>query len=166
MASSIFKSQADKKDSAVNNVIYNYQAAYTSGNTAGSFSHDIIGNYFITGPSTTSASDAYYQMDAKQSVYATGNYRDSNNDGTLNGGASNTVGSSTAVTSPWADTSIGLASLTAAEAYAYVIANAGASPRDEVDALAVTQVESLGTLGEIYSSQADTGLTNGGYGTL
>jgi hypothetical protein len=147
-------------------VIYNYQAAYTSGNTAGYFSHDIINNYFIAGPSTTSAGDAYYQMDNKQSVYATGNYLDSNKDGTLNGGASNTVGSAIVLKSPWASTSVGLASLTAAKAYTYVLANAGASPRDEVDALAVSTVESLGTSGKIFSSQTGTGLSNGGYGTL
>jgi hypothetical protein len=151
---------------AVNNVVYNYQAAYTSGNTAGYFSHDIINNYFITGPSTTSAKNAYYQMAADQSVYATGNYLDSNNDGTLNGAADNTVGSATVLSSPWASTSLSLASLTAAQAVTYVLANAGASPRDEVDAFAVSTVETLGTSGVIYTNQASTGLSNGGYGTL
>ena len=147
-------------------MIYNYQAAYTSANTAGYFSHDIINNYFIAGPSTTSAGDAYFQMDSEQSVYATGNYIDSNLDGALNGVASNTVGSSVVLSEPWASTSLGLATLTAAEAYTAVLANAGASPRDQVDAFAVTTVESLGTSGTIYESQADTGLSNGGYGTL
>lgn len=149
-----------------NNVIYNYQAAYTSGDTSGSFSHDIINNYFIAGPSTNNPSDAYYQMDSKQSVYAAGNFLDSNKDGKLNGGASNAVGSATVLKSPWASTSLGLASLTAAQAYTYVLANAGASPRDQVDALAVSQVQSLGTSGAIIKSQTSTGLSNGGYGTL
>jgi len=150
----------------INNVVYNYQAAYTSGNTAGYFSHDIINNYFIAGPSTTSAGDAYYQMAADQSVYATGNYVDSNKDGVLNGGASNTVGSSTVLSKPWAGTSLGLATLTAAQAVTAVLANAGASPRDEVDAFAVSTAQSLGTSGKIYTNQANTGLSNGGYGTL
>jgi hypothetical protein len=105
-------------------------------------------------------------MASDQSVYATGNYVDSNKDGTLNGAASNTVGSSTVLSSPWAGTSIGLASLTAAEAFTSVLANAGASPRDEVDTFAVSTVQSLGTSGTIYGSQSDTGLSNGGYGTL
>ena len=38
----------------VNNVVYDYQAGYTTADTAGDFSHDIVNNYFITGPSTTS----------------------------------------------------------------------------------------------------------------
>lgn len=105
-------------------------------------------------------------MAADQSVYATGNYLDSNNDGALNGAADNTVGSATVLTSPWASTSLGLASLTAAQAYTYVLANAGASPRDEVDSFVVSTVESLGTSGVIYTNQASTGLSNGGYGTL
>ena len=65
-----------------------------------------------------------------------------------------------------ASTSLGLASLTAAEAYTYVIANAGASPRDQVDAYVVSTVESLGTSGAIITNQASTGLSNDGYGTL
>lgn len=150
----------------VNNVVYNYQAAYTSGNTGGYFSHDIINNYFIAGPSTTSASDDYYQMDSEQSVYATGNYLDSNEDGSLNGVAANTVGDSTALSSPWASNSLSLATYTAADAVAAVFNSAGASPRDEVDTFAVSTAMSLGTSGEIYTSQADTGLSNGGYGTL
>jgi hypothetical protein len=150
----------------INNVVYNYQAAYTSGNTAGYFSHDIINNYFIAGPSTTTTKNAYYQMAADQSVYATGNYLDSNKDGVLNGAAANSVGSATVLTAPWADTSLGMATLTAAEAYTAVLAGAGAFPRDEVDAFAVSTVKTLGTAGVIYTNQASTGLSNGGYGTL
>jgi hypothetical protein len=105
-------------------------------------------------------------MAADQSVYATGNFLDSNLDGVLNGAAANTVGSATVLSAPWESTSIGMATLTAAEAYTYVLANAGASPRDEVDAYAVSTVSSLGTIGKIYTNQASTGLTNGGYGTL
>lgn len=150
----------------VNNVVYNYQAAYTSGNTAGYFSHDIINNYFIAGPSTTSASDDYYQMDSEQSVYAKGNYLDSNKDGSLNGVAANTVGDSTVLSSPWASNSLSLATYSAADAVTYVFNSAGASPRDEVDTFAVDTAMSLGTSGVLYKSQADTGLSNGGYGTL
>ena len=150
----------------VNNVIYNYQAAYTSANTGGSFSHDIINNYFIAGPSTTSAGDDYYQMDDNQSVYATDNFLDSNKDGALNGAAANSVGSAVVLSKPWASTSLGLATNSAASAVTSVLANAGATPRDEVDTFAVKTVSSYGTSGTIYKSQADTGLSNGGYGTL
>lgn len=105
-------------------------------------------------------------MASDQSVCATGNYIDSNEDGVLNGAADNTVGSTTVLSAPWASNSIDLATLTAAEAFTYVLANSGASPRDEVDAFAVSTANALGTSGTIYGSQADTGHSNGGYGTL
>lgn len=150
----------------INNVIYNYEAAYTCADTSGDFYHDIINNYFIAGPSTTSAGDAYFQVNSGQTVYATGNYIDSNKDGILNGAADNTVGSATVASSPWADTSLSMATLSAAEAYTSVLENAGASPRDELDTYVVSLVESLGTEGAIIGNQDDTGLSNGGYGTL
>lgn len=150
----------------INNVVYNYQAGYTSGNTGGVFSHDIINNYFIAGPSTTSSNNAFYQMAADQSVYATGNYLDSNNDGQLNGTPDNTVGSSTILSKPWASTSLGLATMSAADAVTYVLANAGATPRDELDTFVVNVVKTFGKQGTLYKNQANTGVSNGGYGTL
>nr|GAT57551.1 polysaccharide lyase family 1 protein [Mycena chlorophos] len=150
----------------INNVVYNYQAAYTVADTSGDFSHDLIGNYFITGPSTTSASDAYYQIDDNQSAYASGNLLDSNKNGVLDGSAANTIGSAKVLSSPWNSGSAAIASLTAQQAYTTVLAGVGASPRDSVDAYVISIVESLGTEGAIIGSQADTGLANDGYGTL
>ncbi|KAJ7153608.1 polysaccharide lyase family 1 protein [Mycena filopes] len=150
----------------INNVIYNYQAAYTVADTAGLFSHDLIGNYFIAGPSTTSASDDYFQMNANQKVFASGNFLDSNKNGVLDGAAANTVGSAVVLTAPWNAGSAGLASLSAAQAYASVVASAGAAPRDQVDAFVVASVQSLGTSGAIITNQDSTGLANDGYGTL
>ncbi|KAF9068832.1 polysaccharide lyase family 1 protein [Rhodocollybia butyracea] len=150
----------------INNVVYNYQAGYTVANTGGVFSHDIINNYFITGPSTTSPSDDYFQIDDNQSAFASGNLLDSNKDGVLNGVAANTIGSAIILSKPWASTSLSIATLTAAEAYASVIANVGASPRDEVDTFIVSTVESLGKVGSIITNQDSTGLSNNGYGTL
>ena len=34
----------------INNTEYNFQAGYTVADTSGNFRHDIINNYFITGP--------------------------------------------------------------------------------------------------------------------
>lgn len=84
----------------------------------------------------------------------------------MNGEQENKVGSAVVLAAPWASDSGAMAFRSAAEAYTYVLANAGASPRDEVDAFAVTTVESLGKSGVIYTDQTDTGLSNGGYGTL
>lgn len=150
----------------INNVVYNYQAAYTAANTGGNFSHDLINNYFIAGPSTSSPNDRYFQMKSNQDVYASGNYGDASLDGVLNGAEENSVGDATVLDSPWAATSTSIVKWTAAEAVTNVLASAGALPRDEVDTLVVSQVESYGTEGKIYKNQDDTGLSNGGYGTL
>jgi autotransporter-associated beta strand protein len=162
----------------VNNTIYNYQAAFTSGNSAGTFRYDVVGNYFITGPSTTSASNDYYQVDNNQSAYATGNFRDSNNDGTLNGSGSNTLDSAIVLASPWSSATAQLPQLGAAAAYAWNIAHAGVSIKhdpttfavtagyDAVDAQMMNNVQTLGSAGRLWSSESQTGLTNGGLGTL
>ena len=50
----------------VNNVLYNFQAGYTVADTSGHFRHDIINNYFITGPTDPSGGNAFYQMNANQ----------------------------------------------------------------------------------------------------
>jgi regulation of enolase protein 1 (concanavalin A-like superfamily) len=150
----------------INNVIYDYQAGYTVGNTGGYFSHDIVNNYFIAGPRTTSVNNAFFQMNNKQSVYAAGNFLDADRDGTLNGSAYNTAGSSLVLASPWANTTNALATLSAADAFASVTASAGAWPRDAVDQFAVDAALSLGTSGDLYKDQAATGLPNEGYGIL
>jgi pectate lyase len=157
----------------INNIIYDYQAAYTTANTGGVFSHDIVGNYFITGPRTTSTGDTYYQVDANQSAYAVGNYLDSNRDGVLNGSPYNTVGSAAVLSAPWAPTTSSIPTLSAAPTsdcqtgvYNSVTESCGAFPRDAVDNFVLGDVASLGLTGTIYTNQASTGLANNGYGTL
>lgn len=150
----------------INNIIYGFQAGYTSGNTGGIFSHDIVNNYFIAGPETTSPGDNYFQMNANQSVYAVGNMLDSSRDGILNGVPSNTVGSSLILSSPWAPTTTSIPTLSAEDAYTSVIASAGAFPRDSVDNFVLGDATSLGTSGQLYKDQAVTGLSNDGYGTI
>ena len=55
----------------------------------------------------------------------------------------------------------------AADTYAKVIADAGASlHRDQVDALVIADVMSLGKSGDLWTHQTATGLANSGYGTL
>jgi hypothetical protein len=149
----------------VNNVVYNFQAGYTSANASGLFLHDVVSNYFITGPSTTSAGDAFFQMD-NQSIYFEGDMIDSNDDGTLNGSSITFPGGATMLTAPWTATTTSLTTATAANAYAYDIAHSGALPRDDVDSLVLADVMSLGKTGQLWTSQSQTNLTNGGYGTL
>jgi autotransporter-associated beta strand protein len=161
-----------------NNVIYNYSAAYTVGDTSGHFSHDIVNNYFIGGPASGSGGNTFYQMNANQSVYSSGNLRDVNDDGVLNG-SSVTPSGVVALASPWAASTPELPTLPAVNAVSWVLTHAGASnARDQVDSLVVSQVQTLGkgTIGTaagttgpdggLYHHASDTGLANGGLGTL
>jgi autotransporter-associated beta strand protein len=164
----------------VNNTVYNYQAAYTVADTSGNFSHDIINNYFITGPgSTNSGNNAFYQMDSNQSIYSAGNMLDNNNDGTLNGGGVTPGGGGPVLTSPWSPFTSAATILSAANAVTYDISAAGPVPRDQLDALIVSQVETfgkgtsgtgVGTAGPgggLYGHATDTGLVgNGGFGVI
>ena len=150
----------------VNNVIYNYQAGYTAGNTAGFFSHDMIHNYFISGPRTTSAGNYFFQLNA-QSIYIDANFADTNNDGVLNGAVTGYPGATTHLMAPWSPETAALPTKSAADTFATVIAGAGASlHRDQVDALVIADVMSLGKVGDMWTHQTATGLPNSGYGTL
>lgn len=152
-------------DQFIDNVIYNYQAGYTVANTSGTFKHDIINNYFVAGPSTTSAGNAFYQMNAGQSVYASGNLLDSNKDGTLSGSTVTPSGVTT-LSSQWSNTS-GIPITSASSAFTWIVNSAGDNThRDQVDTLVINQVNSKGTAGQLYTSQTQTGLGNDGYGTI
>lgn len=151
----------------VNNVVYNYGYAYAAGDTSGKFWHDIVHNYFIAGPSTTTASDYFFQMNAGQTVFIDGNLSDTNSDGTLNGTDSGYPGGTTHVTRASSAETALLPTTSAADSYAAVIASAGASlHRDQVDALVIADVKSLGKAGTLWKDQTITGLANMGYGTL
>jgi autotransporter-associated beta strand protein len=150
----------------VNNIVYNWGFAMTTGNSSGTFDWDVINNYFITGPNTTDNNDDYYQVDSGELAYATGNYEDTSENGTLQGNTANTVGGATVETSPWSATTATLPTVTAQAAFYDVLSNAGPVPRDQVDSQVVTQTLSLGTQGRRFNTQTDTGLGNDGYGTI
>lgn len=149
----------------INNVEYDFQAGYTAGNSSGQFSHDVIGNYFITGPATTSSSNSYYQM-GNQSVFNSGNDVDTNDNGVLDGQTLALGGGATALSAPWSSTTASIPTSSAASAYQFVVANVGAQPRDQVDGQVVANLTSLGKTGSLWSSQQSTGLADDGYGTL
>jgi hypothetical protein len=149
----------------VNNVVYNFQAGYTLGDTGGKFMQDVVNNYFIPGPSTTNSGDAFFQL-GSQSMYFEGNMLHTTKGGTLNGSTMALPGGITALSAPYAPTTSSFDSASAAEGYAYDVAHSGALPRDDVDTLVIADITSLGTSGHLWTTQAATGLTNGGYGTL
>ncbi|MGD0259237.1 MAG: autotransporter-associated beta strand repeat-containing protein [Verrucomicrobiota bacterium] len=152
----------------INNVVYNYQAGYTCGDTSGVHSHDIINNYFITGPSTTSAGDDFYQINGgiAQNLYYTGNLRDSDNDGTLNGDTTIPGGGGNILASPWSALTPTIPTFTTVRAYRYDVSMCGTFPRDQVDSQVIGNVTSLGTAGQLFNSQTNTGLGNSGYGII
>ena len=151
----------------VNNVVYNYQYAYAAGDTSGVFWHDLVHNYFIAGPSTTSPGDYFYQLNTGQTFWVNGNLADTNSDGTLNGTDPGFPGGTTHATGPSSPDTAGLPTTSAAASYAAVVASAGASlHRDQVDALVIADLTSLGKTGSLWTNQTATGLGNSGYGTL
>ncbi|MGA2440134.1 MAG: autotransporter-associated beta strand repeat-containing protein [Tepidisphaeraceae bacterium] len=157
---------AKSNDQYVNNTVYDYGYAYTTGNSSGKYKYDILNNYFIAGPSTTSPGDAWYQLDANQSAYSSGNLLDGNKNGVLDGSPT-APGGLVSLSQEWSSKTQFLPTLSAAAAYSFDVAHAGDSLlRDPVDSQIITQVQSLGTQGSIYNSQADDGLSNGGFGTI
>jgi len=163
----------------VNNVLYNCSAGYTT-HTSTKFKHDIINNYFIFGPASLGTDNTWYQVDKNQAIYYTGNLKDNNVDGTLNGSTTTPYwyqGPGTILSSPWSpfpEATI----YSAATAYRLTTSDAGALPRDQMDSLVINQVKTLGKgttgyvagtvgpNGSLYTSQAQTGLSNNGYGTI
>lgn len=163
----------------VNNVLYNCSAGYTT-HTSTNFKHDIINNYFVFGPASTGTDNTWYQIDKNQSIYYSGNMKDNNLDGTLNGSATTPYwyqGPGTILSSPWSPFPAATI-YSAATAYRLTTSDAGALPRDQMDSLIINQVRTLGkgttgtvagTVGPnsgLYTSQAQTGLTNNGYGVI
>lgn len=165
----------------VNNVLYNCSAGYTT-HTSTPFNQDIINNYFILGPASSGTDNTWFQIDKNQSIYYTGNMKDSVADGILNGGPTTPYwyqGPGTILTSQWTDTSTrNVTVYDAATAYRVASSRSGALPRDQLDSLVINQMKTLGsgttgtTVGTVgpdgglYTSQTQTGLPNSGYGIL
>jgi hypothetical protein len=157
----------------VNNVVYNFEDGYTVAGTSGNFSHDIVNNYFITGPATGTPTNDFFQFSGgtgTQHVYASGNLLDSNADGTLSGSATMPIGSQVStLSSPWSPMTATIPTFTTANAYRYDVSLSGAWPRDQVDQLVYNDVISLGTSGMgsgLWTNQMQTGLGNNGYGVI
>lgn len=162
----------------VNNTEYNFQAGYTVADTSGFFNHDIINNYFITGPTDPTGSDAFFQMNANQSIYSTGNLLDNNNDGVLNGSPIDPGGGGPILSAPWSPLSTNCNIFSTATAARYDISWAGVPSRDQIDGLIISQIQTLGngpagtgvgTSGpgsSLYFDQTSTGLGNNGYGIV
>jgi len=161
----------------INNLEYNNAAGYTT-HTSTRFKHDIVNNYFVAGPAS-GGDFPWYQVDKNQSIYYAGNLYDSDKNGALNGSATTPYwyqGTGTVLTSPWSSWTTIIPTMTPDLAYRYDLSTAGAFPRDDVDTLVVSQIQTLGSGtsgtgagtsgpgGGLYTSQSQTGLGNSGYG--
>ncbi|HEX7596650.1 MAG TPA: hypothetical protein VF518_00455 [Polyangia bacterium] len=164
----------------VNNLLYNYSAGYTT-HTSTAFKHDILNNIFVFGPASTGTDNTWFQVDQNQSIYSSGNVKDTNLNGTLDGTTTTPYwyqGQGTVLTTAWSGETTASKALDPASAARVAMSWAGTMPRDPLDALIINQVMTLGkgntglganTVGPgdaLYTSQAETGLPNNGYGAI
>lgn len=174
----------------VNNVVYNWgnygntyghtesgDAYIMGGDSAGSSDVNIINNYFIGGPNTsTSISTPFNRGNANFSLYGSGNYFDNNRNGILDG----TLVPADLTGYPVEDASSILAtpydypmknpSLSAQDTYDKIVASVGASypRRDQVDNLMISDLMSKGTTATYMYDRSSFakqfGFTNNGAG--
>lgn len=139
----------------INSVLYNWGTnGYIMGVTSGTSECNMIGNYFIYGPS--SSSDSHFTRSTSTFyVYGEDNWVDSDTDGTLDGTLISDYGDATVMSSAYDYPGVNDL-MSAEDAVAYVIENVGSSlVRDEVDELLISQVESYGTEGAIIDTEED-----------
>jgi hypothetical protein len=178
------------KNEFVNNVVYNWGNgnrlgdqmnygwegdAYIMGGSSGVSEVNIINNYFVGGPLTPpAASTPFSRGTGTFNLYGAGNYFDNNKNGTLDGSLVpyNSSGypgldAGNFKTTPFAYPAAN-PSMTASQAYAYIINNVGATfpKRDQVDSLIVAEVNSRGTQGRYIYRETDMPLINGGAGRV
>lgn len=174
----------------VNNVVYNWgnygniyghtqsgEAYIMGGDSAGPSYANIINNYFIGGPNTsTTVTTPFSVGNANFNLYGSGNYFDNNRNGVLDGTlvpqnlTGYPVGDVAAIQTAPYDYPMKNTTVTAQTAYDNIIASAGASypRRDQVDQLMISDLLSKGTTATYVYVQTDLttqfGFTNGGAG--
>jgi len=149
-----------------NNVVYNWGGGggYIAGDSEQVSEANIVGNYFISGPSTSVA--PFTRGNAKFHGFVDGNFFDGDKDGKLNGAvlgvASANYGNMALQVQKFSypgPTRV----LNAIDALAFVVLSAGASRvRDSVDTQLVAEVTSYGKKGALISDEASMG----GVGTI
>ncbi|KAF2124930.1 polysaccharide lyase family 1 protein [Dothidotthia symphoricarpi CBS 119687] len=145
-----------------NNVIYNWGGGggyIAGGDSSGTSEVNIVGNYFISGPSTSAT--AFTRGNADFKGYVEKNFYDSDKDGTLNGKelgvASSNYGGMAIQTTKFAHPAPSKI-LSAADALAYVETSVGASKvRDALDTLLITELKSRGKSGKLISDESSVG---------
>ncbi|MBN1653436.1 MAG: hypothetical protein JXA30_06635 [Deltaproteobacteria bacterium] len=142
----------------INNVLYNWATdGYIMGDTSGVSECNLIGNYFIYGPSSssnthiTNTTPTFY-------LYAEDNWVDSNKNGVLDGSLMTDYKTATVMDTPFDYPGV-IERLSAQAALDHVIDHVGASlVRDDVDNLLINQILSYGTEGQIINTEDDNGI--------
>ncbi len=142
-----------------NNIVYNWGGGggYILGDSAGQSYANISNNYFIAGPN--SPAQAFTRGNLNFHVFADNNFHDANRNGVLDGTlvppADYTTVDFVGTRFPYpAVTTL----LTPEQAYAHVVAHAGASlHRDSVDAFMISELTSLGTVGAQIADESAIG---------
>lgn len=143
----------------INNVLYNWASnGYIMGDTSGISECNLIGNYFIYGPSSSSNSHITRTTPTFY-VYPEDNWVDSDTNGTLDGSLLTDYKTATVMDSPFDYPGVNN-KLSAQDALKHVINNVGASlVRDAVDELLIKQLLSYGADGQIINTEVDNGIS-------
>jgi hypothetical protein len=146
----------------INNVIYNYGNGIVGGHSSADNYQDVINNYFIAGPNTSS--DKYWNdWTSTDHLYSVGNMKDENKNGKLDGVAVTDYNGATAMQYPHLSCPAPVGIESAEDAYNTIIASVGCSRvRDAHDIRLINQVMSLGTQGTIIHQESEVG----GIGTV
>ena len=149
----------------INSVLYNWASnGYIMGDTEGHSECNLIGNYFIYGPSSSSNSHITNTTAAFQ-VYGADNWIDDNKNGTLDGRLMTDYKTATVMRSPFNHPGV-INLMSAQDALEYVIENAGASKtRDAVDNFLIDELLSYGIKGRIITTEDDNEIP-GNVGTV
>jgi pectate lyase len=143
----------------VNNVVYNWGVTgYVGGHSQAAHSADLVGNYFIKGPSSSNRFAG--EFTATDHIYQSGNFVDLDRNGQLNGHLASPAEfpGATIVGAAAMHPAVPVTVDTAEVAFQKVIAGAGASlHRDRIDARLIEQAKSLGKAGEIIHRPAEAG---------
>jgi|SRR5690242_19744036 len=144
----------------INNVVYNWGGGggYIAGDSSGQSEANIIGNYFISGPSTSVT--AFTRGNTNFNGYVEKNFYDSDKNGALSGtelgASSSNYGGMVIATTKFPHPQPAKV-LSAADALKYVESSAGASKvRDAVDERLVTELKSYGKTGQLISDETAT----------
>jgi len=150
----------------VNNLVYDYEAAYTT-TTHAPFHHDLVNNYFVAGPATGRPLNCFFQVNTDQLFYVAGNQLDDNKDGKVNGSPVTPGQQATYLKTPWFAVTTNLPTLSATAVVPCVLSGVGCSiHRDALDLRTIREAASFGKAGFIWTNQLESGLPNCGYGIL